>query len=64
MSFKGPEEIAIITSTINAHTSTEVPYNFLILLIENLFGDDNEVIFQSDNVTEQQELKLFFSKGI
>ena len=34
-----PGEIAVITSTINAHVNIEILDNFLIPSIENWFGD-------------------------
>ena len=39
-----------MTSTIIAHVYIKILDNFLILLTENCFGDD-EVIFQDDNVS-------------
>ena len=47
MSFKGPGEMAIIISTINALVYIDILDKFLITLIENWFGDD-EVIFQNE----------------
>ena len=52
MSFKGPEEITIITSTINAHVYIEILDNFFITLIENR-SDDDEVIFR-DGIASQR----------
>ena len=48
--FKGPEEIAIIASTISVHMYNEILENFLISLIENWFGND-EVIIQDNNAS-------------
>ena len=45
--------MTIITSTINAEVSIEVLENFLIMIIDNWFGDD-EVIFQNDDATCQK----------
>ena len=39
MLLKGLMEIALITSTINAHVYIEILDNFLIPLTENWFGD-------------------------
>ena len=48
MSFKGPEEMVTITSTINALMFIKILDTFLVSLIENWFGDD-EVIFPDNN---------------
>ena len=50
MSLKEPMEIALITSTINAHVYIEILDNFLIPLIENWFGDC-KVIFLDDDAS-------------
>ena len=49
ISFKVSKEIAIITTTINAHKYIRIQDNFLISSIENLF--DDEVIFQYDDAS-------------
>ena len=63
MSFEGAIEMAINTSTINAHACVEIVDNFLIPFKENCFGDD-EVIFQHDNLSrhEGKEIKAFIEK--
>ena len=38
--------MAIIISTMNAHVFIEIPYKFLIPLIENWFGDDDVIFFR------------------
>uniref|UniRef100_A0A3B3S4R3 Tc1-like transposase DDE domain-containing protein n=1 Tax=Paramormyrops kingsleyae TaxID=1676925 RepID=A0A3B3S4R3_9TELE len=50
MSGKGPGQMAVITSTVNAQVYIEILDNFLILSIESRLGDD-EVIFQDDNAS-------------
>ena len=50
MTFKGPWEIAVITSMINAFVYIEILDNFIIWLIEKWFGDD-EVIFPDNHVS-------------
>ena len=47
-SFKRPGKMAINILTIDAYVYIEILNNFLILSIENWFGDD-EVIFQDNN---------------
>ena len=48
--FQAAREIAATTLTINAHMYIEISDNFLILLIEIWFGDD-DVIFLDDNAS-------------
>uniref|UniRef100_A0A672T8Q8 Tc1-like transposase DDE domain-containing protein n=1 Tax=Sinocyclocheilus grahami TaxID=75366 RepID=A0A672T8Q8_SINGR len=50
MSGKGPGEMAILTSTVNAQMYIEILDTFLIPSIEKTFGD-NDVIFQDDNAS-------------
>lgn len=42
--------MAIIISTANAKVNKKVLDTFLILAVENMFGDD-EVIFQNDSAS-------------
>ena len=46
MSFKGLEEMVIITVIFTIHVSIEITSSFLILPIENRFSDD-EIIFRT-----------------
>ena len=59
MSFKGPGDIAVITSIINAPMYIEILDNFLILLIENWFGDD-DVIFWDNNSSRNKAKGIDF----
>lgn len=47
---KSPEEMAIITSMVKAQDYTQISDTFLILLIESKIDDDDDAIFQNDNV--------------
>ena len=57
MLFKGSGDMAIITSRINTYVYIEVLDNFLVLSIENWFGD-GEVTFQDDNVSGNRAKKI------
>uniref|UniRef100_A0A3B3QGW8 Transposase Tc1-like domain-containing protein n=1 Tax=Paramormyrops kingsleyae TaxID=1676925 RepID=A0A3B3QGW8_9TELE len=61
MSGKGPGQMAIITSTINAQVCVEILDNFLISSIESRFGNDN---FQDDNASchRAQSIKTFLQE--
>lgn len=50
MSGRGSEEMAIITSAVNAQGDIDMFNTFLVQSIENRLGD-NEVIFQDDNAS-------------
>ena len=65
MSFKGLEDIAIITSAISAHVDIEILDNFRIPSTENWFLDDEVIFFKTvmHRDTEQKGLKPFFRKG-
>ena len=44
MLFKGPWEVAVITSIVNAHVNIDILNNCLIPSIENWFGDDEVIL--------------------
>ena len=54
-----------MTTTINSNVYIEIQDNFLILSIENRFGED-EFISEEDNASchKATEIKLFFRKGL
>lgn len=57
MSGKGPGEIAIITSTVNAEVYTQILDGFLIPSVEKMFGND-EFVFQDDNASCHRAKKV------
>ncbi len=62
MSGKGPGEMAIFTSAVNAQVYIEILDTFLIPSIEKKFGD-NGVIFQDDNASCHRAKSISFSSG-
>lgn len=48
---KSLEEMATITSTVKAQDYTQISDTFLIPLIESKIDDDDDAIFQNDNVS-------------
>lgn len=49
-----PEELAVVTSIVNAQVHIKIWDTFVITMIENGFADD-EVIFQNDNASCQRK---------
>lgn len=62
MSHKRSQDMAIIASAVNAQVYIAILDHFLILFIENRFGD--EEIFQKDDNSSYLGSKFFFRKGI